>query len=156
MRRLAASLFLAFALLSPVPAAAEEIDRTAQVPLLPAAGRPADVVTLARSFWGGYLDRGGDLGFTLNDVLVGQVDLNDDGVNELFLMIDKESWRAEHGKPFVVARWQRGAWLAIGWGWGDEDGVFLGAERRSGWRTIDAGPHYLRWQGRQYGLTTKE
>lgn len=156
MFRKVAALLLVALLLPCLPARAEELARIAQVALLPLAGRPADVEDLAGTFWGDYLGRDGEHGFSMDDILAGRIDLDGDGDSEIFLMIDKESWRADHGKPFVVARWRRGAWVSVGWGWGDEDGVFLTAERRSGWHTIDAGPHYLRWQGRQYQATAKE
>lgn len=151
--RPAAVIATAFAaLLAAAPVAAQEAPRlAAQVALLPMPERGlADVEALVRSHWKAHYETGHEDGFTREHLRAGRFDLDDDGRPELFVMIDKENWVAEHGKPFVVAEWGGAArgWYAIGWGWSDEDTIFATTEKIAGWRSIETNAHLLRWDGK--------
>ncbi|MDA8231493.1 MAG: hypothetical protein M0006_09145 [Magnetospirillum sp.] len=139
-------------LLAAVPAHAQEVPRWyAQVPLLPLAeGEHPDIEELLSAHWADYFRAGGELGFDLDQVRAGRVDLDGGDDGELVLMIDHPRWRADDGKPFVVAAWTGGRWVPVGWGWGEEDGVFVTTEVIDGWRTIDAGNFLMRWTAGGY------
>lgn len=154
MRHIAFALALS---LSALPALAQELHRTvAQVALLPLSEGPHDdIEALLRTHWKPFYGSAVEHGFTMKQVRAGRIDLDNDGQAELFLMIDAPNWEAAHGKPFVAARWTAKGWSAAGWGWGDEDGIFLTAERLSGWLSIDTKDHWMRWNGKVYQLVEK-
>lgn len=149
-------LLFALSLLA-VPAQAHELWRlAAQVPLLPLPETGnQDVEALVADYWKPHWKGGGEHGFTRSALRAGRFDLNGDGRSELFVMIDQASWEADHGKPFVVAAWGAKGWSPIGWGWGDEDRIFVTGEVLQGWRSVDSGPHWLRWTGKVYHLEEK-
>lgn len=155
MNRIAA-LFLAAAVFA-VPAKADDQLRPfAQVPLIPPADvLPADVESMIRAFWPTYYNSGGEHTFGRDNLRIGRIDLNGDERSELVLMIDAPGWEAEPGNPFVVAQWRKTRWVAVGWGWGDEDTVFATTEVQGGWRSIDAGKMVMRWTGKEYGNEDK-
>ena len=152
----AALLAALFFLLAAAPATAQT-NLQANVALLPPAPGPhPDLDELIQRFWHDYYGVDGALGFTLSQVRVGRVDLNGDDQAELFLMIDTPAWKAEAGKPFVIATWRDQAWSAIGWGWGDEDRVWSLTETTKGWHSVDAGPYIMRWTGSEYERIPKK
>ena len=129
---------------------------SAQVGVLPPApGAHPDLEALLHEFWRDYFEVGGPLGFTLDNIRVGRIDLNDDDIDELILMIDLPGWRVDAGKPFVVATWRNKAWAAVGWGWGDEDQIFRLTETIQGWHSLDTGSQILHWNGREYERESK-
>ena len=128
----------------------------AEVPFLPPASGPhPDLDALLQRFWRDYYGIEGKLGFTLSQIRVGRIDLNDDDQAELVLMIDAPAWKADAGKPFVIATWREEEWVAIGWGWGDEDGVFSLTETQRGWHSLETGAYIMRWNGTEYERTAK-
>lgn len=150
MNRIAALLLacLVFA----VPAqAADDARPYAQVPLVPPGERlPEDITDLLYAFWPSYYNSVGENAFGPNHLRLGRIDLNGDDRPELVLMVDAPGWEAEQGNPFVVAQWRKGRWIAVGWGWGDEDTLFATSEVLGGWRSIDGGRTLLRWVGKEY------
>lgn len=146
-------VLLAFA----VPAMADDLPRpVSQVPLLPLAEGPHDDVdALVQAFWQPYYNTGAEHAFGRANLRVGRIDLNGDGQAELVLMVDAPGWEAGQGNPFVVATWIKKRWVAVGWGWGDEDTLFATDEVIGGWRTIDSGSQILRWAGTEYQFTDK-
>lgn len=127
-----------------------------QVSLLPPAPGPhPDLEALLDQYWHQYWQADGELGFGLENIRVGRADLNDDDEAELFLMIDRPSWFSTDGKPFVIATWRDRKWVAIGWGWGDEDGIWVTTEKLAGWRSVDAGNYLMHWEGTAYGRSPK-
>lgn len=166
MRRLLL-LFRLVVLFAPLPALAQvppEPRLYAEVAMLHLDSQPhPDIEALLRSHWGNYFQAQGDpADFTLAQVRVGRFDLDGDGDPELFLMIDQPHWVTTGGKPLVVATWVDGHWLPVGWGWADEDGVFVTDEVLDGWRSIVAGNTLMQWTAKGYrgaplpppGLTT--
>ena len=123
--------------------------------LPPAPGPHPDLDEFILLFWVKYYNAPGELGFTLNQVRVSRVALKDDDDTQLILMIDHPGWRTVDGKPFVIATWRDGQWAAIGWGWGDEDGLFETTEIVGGWHSLDAGKYTMRWDGQQYQTVPK-
>ncbi|MCR6629815.1 MAG: hypothetical protein NVV74_07050 [Magnetospirillum sp.] len=155
MSRISALLLVLVALAAPARAA-EDVRPVAQVPLVPVAEGPNEPLdVLLRTFWAEYYNAAGDNAFGRNDLRVGLIDLNGDGRGELVLMVDAPGWEAEQGNPFVVAEWRNKRWIAVGWGWGDEDTVFATTEVLGGWRSIDGGKVTLRWSGREYAVEAK-
>ena len=155
MTRIAALLLASLALAAPARAA-DDSRPFAQVPLVPAADPvPADVDALVKAFWQPYYYGTDEHAFTRDNLRVGRIDLDGDERAELVLMIDARGWEAEHGNPFVVAQWRKGRWIAVGWGWGDEDTVFATTEVLGGWRSIDGGRALLRWTGKEYQSEAK-
>ena len=123
----------------------------AQIPLLPLAlGAHADVEDLLRLHWRDYFNMPGEFGFTMDEVRAGRIDLDDDGDAELVLMLDKPNWLTENGKPFLVATWVDHRWLPVGWGWGDDDNIFVTAETFHNWHALDAGKFIMRWTDQGY------
>lgn len=150
MSRIAA-LMLVFAALAAPAWAEDEVHPYAQVPLLPLAdGVHDDIDTLIQALWQPYYNTGAEHAFGRDNIRVGRIDLNGDGDAELVLMIDAPGWEAAPGNPFLVAQWLKKRWVAVGWGWGDEDTVFATTEVRGGWRSIDGGKMVMRWMGREY------
>ena len=146
-----AHLLAAFLLLSPLSARAADAAIVQQVGLLPPTPGPhPDLEALLTAFWPAYYNVTGPLGFTIDQIRVGRADLNDDGNEELFLMIDHPGWKADRGQPFVIATWGKNQWSAIGWSWGDEDTIFMLTETQKGWHSIDTGTQTLSWIGKQY------
>lgn len=154
MRRILALLSV---LLAATPAVAQDLHRlVAQVPLLPLAeGRQDEIEGLIKAHWRDYWGGQGRLAFGREDLRVGRIDLDGDGRAELFVMIDRPAWETNWGKPFVVATWGARGWSPVGWGWGDEDSVFVTAERLDGWLSIDTPSHWLRHAGKGYQTTDK-
>lgn len=150
MTRIAALLLASLALAAPARAA-DDARPFAQVPLVPLADPvPADVDALVKAFWQPYYNTGAENAFTRQNLRIGRIDLDGDDRPELVLMVDAPGWEAEHGNPFVVAQWRKGRWIAVGWGWGDEDTLFATTEMLGGWRSIDGGHTLLRWSGTEY------
>ncbi len=148
-------LITLFSLLVPLSAGAQG-PLLAQAPILPAAPGPhPDLDALLQRFWHDYYGVEGKQGFTMSQVRVGRIDLNDDDQLELILMIDAPGWKADAGKPFVIATWIDGEWVAIGWGWGDEDNVFSLTETVRGWHSLETGAYIMRWTGTQYERVAK-
>jgi hypothetical protein len=144
MRRIVLLLFL----LLTAPALGAE-PPMAQVPMLPLAGEPgSDVETLVGMNWENYWRDKGHYGFGPEHLRVGRFDLDGDGVEELIVVVDKPEWLGPEGKPLVVATWRKDRWRPVGWGWGDEDTIFVTGERVDGWHSIDGGNFILRWAGR--------
>ncbi len=144
-----------FFLVAPLPALAGSAI-SAQVAVLPPSPGPhPDLEDILQRFWHDFFGVEGKLGFTLSQVRVGRVDLNDDDQAELILMIDHPGWKANAGKPFVIATWKDESWMAIGWGWGDEDGIWSMVETQRGWHNLDIGASTMRWNGTQYELVAK-
>ncbi|CAA7627136.1 hypothetical protein [Magnetospirillum sp. UT-4] len=154
LARLLAALLLSIAL----PAAAADAPRQiAQLPLLPLPpGTHNDILALVRVHWRPYFETADANAFDRSALRVGRLDLNGDGRAELAVMIAKPEWEAEQGQPFVLATWTARGWLAVGWGWGDEDTVFATEESARGWLTVDTGTQLLRWDGKEYRRYGKE
>ena len=123
--------------------------------LPPAPGPHPDLEALLQRFWRDYYTVDAPNGFTMDNVRVGRVDLNDDGVEELILMIDSPAWEVGLGKPFVIATWRNKTWVAVGWGWGDADTIFSMTETVKGWHSVDTGTTIMRWNGSEYATETK-
>lgn len=127
-----------------------------QVPMLqPAPGPHPDLDALLDQYWHKYWKADGPLGIGPDDIKVGRADLNDDDEAELFLMIDRPSWLGIDGKQFVIATWRDRKWVAIGWGWADEDSIWVTTEKVGGWRSVNAGNYIMRWEGSAYGRSPK-
>ncbi len=155
MRRLCASLLLFLSLAAPAGAGADPRP-VGQVPLLPLGdGVHEDIDNLLAAHWRDHFNTNAEHAFGPDAVRVGRFDLNGDGKTELLLMVDAPGWNADPGSPFVVAQWIKQRWVAVGWGWGDEDTLFATDEVVGGWRSLDTGTQVLRWSGRDYGLTDK-
>ncbi len=153
MRRSVLALLLCLA----APALAEDGPTpVGQVALLPLgdAVRP-DIEALIQVHWKDYYRTGAEHAFDRDRIRVGRFDLNGDGRAELLLMIDQDDWEADLGRPLVVADWSVKGWKAVGWSWGDDETVFATDEIVGGWRTIDTGTQYLRWDGRIYQRVDK-
>jgi len=147
--------FLLALILVLAPALAEA-DKLAQIPVLPAASGPhPDLDALLQRFWRDYYKADGSLGFDMSQVRVGRVALTDDDNDELILMIASQAWRTDAGYPFVIATWIDKEWVAVGWGWGDEDGIFSLTETRRGWHSVETGTYVMRWNGTEYERETK-
>ncbi|MGE5547880.1 MAG: hypothetical protein ACM33T_13335 [Solirubrobacterales bacterium] len=143
-------------LLAALPAKAAEPIYVGQVPLLPLPeGDQPDIEALVGANWKAYWHASGEHGLTRDNIRVGRFDFDGDGRAELVLMIDKDSWVGENGKPLMVAGWTKKGWLPIGWGWGDEDNVFVSRETIGGWHSIDTGRNLMRWTGKAYQLVEK-
>lgn len=156
MKRIAACIVCLFALAAPARAAGES-RLLAQVPLVPPgeATLPEDVLAFLYALWPDYYNSVREGGFTRDNLRLGRIDLNGDGTSELVLMVDAPGWEAAPGNPFVVAQWRRGRWLAVGWGWGDEDTVFATDDTSGGWLGIDGGKATMRWNGKEYHTEEK-
>lgn len=155
MSRIAAFLLAVLAFAAPARAA-DDMRPFAQVPLVPLGESMSDDVSdMVWAFWPTYFNSGRENSFGREHLRVGRIDLNGDNRAELVLMIDAPGWEAEPGNPFVVAQWIKGRWVAVGWGWGDEDTVFATTEVQDGWRSIDAGKVVMRWAGKEYKLEDK-
>ncbi|MGE5506709.1 MAG: hypothetical protein ACM31L_19965 [Actinomycetota bacterium] len=157
MRRAALLFALLICLLDPRAAAAQELYRLAgMVPLLPMSeGVHEDIDTLVAKLWPRYFNAPGPQGFTSSQLRVGRVDLDGDGKAELVVMIDSPAWENDKGKPFVVANWTRSGWRAVGWGFGDDDSVFITGEVLNGWVSIDTPRQWLRFDGKAYRAEDK-
>ena len=155
MTRIATIILASLALA--VPAwAAEDARPLAQVPLVPPTETlPDDVAALVYGFWPQYYNGSGENAFTRDNLRLGRIDLNGDTKPELVLMVDAPGWEAGEGYPFVVAQWRKGRWLAVGWGWGDEDTVFATDDTVGGWLGIDGGKAIMRWNGKEYRTEEK-
>ncbi len=148
-------LITLFLLLVPFVAGADPV-KLALVPILsPTSGPHPDLDDLLQRFWRNYYKADGAQGFDLSQVRVGRVDLNDDDEAELILMVDSPSWRADGGYPFVIATWIDKQWNAVGWGWGDPDGIFSLTETIHGWHSVETTESILRWNGSQYDIVPK-
>lgn len=155
MKRIAALLLAALAFAVPARAA-DDVRPFAQVPLLPVAERlPDDVEAMLRALWPTYYNSGGENAFGRDNLRMGRIDLDSDDRAELVVMVDAPGWEAEPGTPFVVAQWRKNRWIAVGWGWGDEDTVFATTEVLGGWHSIESGHQVLRWIGKEYRLEEK-
>ena len=156
MLRVCASLLLALSLSLPAAAGAEP-RLVGQVPLLPMAdGVHEDIDSLVVAHWKGHFNTSAEHSFGRDAIRVGRFDLNGDNRAELVLMVDAPGWQAAQGNPFVVAQWIKQRWIAIGWGWGDEDTLFATDELNAGWRSIDSGTQVLRWTGKEYIASDKQ
>ncbi|MGE5476209.1 MAG: hypothetical protein ACM3Q1_06110 [Bacteroidales bacterium] len=154
IRRIA--LLLAVLTLAAPARAQDDVRPFAQVPLVPATEQlPDDVEAMVWAFWPSYYKSGGENTFGREHLRLGRIDLNGDDRAELVLMIDAPGWESAQGNPFVVAQWRKNRWVAVGWGWGDEDTVFATTETLGGWHSIDGGKVVMRWQGREYRLEDK-
>lgn len=155
MKRIAACLACLLVLAAPARAT-EGARLLAQVPLVPPGETlPEDLLAFLYALWPDYYNSVREGGFTRDNLRLGRIDLNGDGTSELVLMVDAPGWEAAPGNPFVVAQWRKGRWLAVGWGWGDEDTVFATDEIRDHWRTIDTGTQYLYWDRGLYSRADK-
>lgn len=155
MKRIAAFLLAMTALAAPARAT-DDARPVAQVPLVPLAEAvPDDVDALVRTFWSEYYNTRAESAFTRDNLRIGRIDLDGDDRSELVVMVDAPGWEAEQGNPFVVAQWRKTRWIAVGWGWGDEDTVFATTEVLGGWRSIDGGKVVMRWVGREYRAEDK-
>lgn len=152
MRRIVLLFALVLAALLPLPAHAGSGPKLlAMVPLLPLADGPhPDIDDLLARFWHGYYGVESEYGFGPADVRAGRFDLNGDGDSELILEIDKPKWRGSEGQPLVIATWRDHHWLPVGWGWTDDDCVFVTDEVIESWRTVDAGNFLMRWTADGY------
>lgn len=156
MRPMTVLLFVLLALAHPA-VAQESVRPVSQIPLLPLAdGAQPDVDDLLAAFWQPYFNTGAEHSFGRDRVRAGRVDLNDDDRAELVLMIDAPGWQADQGNPFVIATWTNKRWVAVGWGWGDEDTLFATDEIMGGWRSVDSGTQLLQWSGKEYSFRDKE
>lgn len=155
MRRLASLLF-ALLVLS-LPARAQESTRlAAQIPLLPLAeGVQHDIDDLAVALWGTYYHTNAEHAFARENLRAGRFDLNGDNQAELILMVIAPGWEADQGYSFVVARWVNKRWMPVGWGWSDEDSLFVTESQQGGWRTLMSNSQILRWDGREYQITER-
>lgn len=155
MHRIAALLLASLVLATPARAF-DDVRPYAQVPLVPAGERlPEDVTDLLYAFWPNFYNSVGENAFGPSHVRLGRIDLNGDDRPELVLMVDAPGWEAEQGNPFVVAQWRKNRWVAVGWGWGDEDTVFTTTDVQGGWRSIDGGKVVMRWVGKEYRAEDK-
>lgn len=159
MARLYPILLLALAILAPCPAvlAGDDVPRpVAQVALLPLSeASHLDIDALFATHWRAYYNTGAADGFRQTHIRAGRIDLDGDGNAELIAMIDHDVWSASDGKPMVIATWTKKGWLAVGWGWGDEETVFATAEVVKGWHTIDTGSQILTWNGKEYVISPR-
>ncbi|MBX9635897.1 MAG: hypothetical protein K2X44_13020 [Magnetospirillum sp.] len=150
-----ALLFVLLALAAPATAQ-EALRPVSQIPLLAVAdGVHEDLDSLIQIYWQAHFNTNAEYAFGREQLRVGRVDLDGDGRAELVLMVDAIGWNADQGSPFVVAQWINKRWVAIGWGWGDEDTVFVTDEIKDGWRSIDTGTQLLRWAGTEYSFSDK-
>lgn len=150
MRRLALLFLALFAFTAPA-LAQDGLRLTAQVPLLPLADSvQPDIDDLAVALWQPYYHTRAEHAFARENLRAGRFDLNADGEAELILMVVAPGWEADQGNPFVIARWVNRRWLAIGWGWGDEDSLFATNDVAAGWRTLVSHSQVIRWSGREY------
>ncbi len=158
MRRITLLFILVLAALLPLSAHADgRPKQLAMVPLLPLADDAhPDIDDLLGRFWHGYYRVESEYGFGPADVRAGRFDLDGDGDAELVLLIDQPKWRGADGLPFVVATWRDHRWLPVGWGWGDDDGIFVTDEVVDGWRTLDAGAFWMRWTKDGYRRDRKD
>jgi len=146
MRRIALLICL-IALAAPADGA--EAPPLALVPMLPLAGEPGpDIEALVGAYWQSYWRASGFYGFGPANIRVGRWDLDGDGNDELIILVEQPDWQSTDGKPLLVATWENGRWKPVGWGWGDEDCVFVTSEVIDHWRTVDAGNYLLRWTSR--------
>jgi len=145
-----AILIALFLMVAPFTSEAADAIYSEVAILPPSPGPHPDLEDLLHRFWHDYFGADGSLGFSLAQVRVGRVDLNDDDQAELILMIDHPGWKADAGKPFVIATWKDESWMAIGWGWGDEDGIWSLVETQGGWHSLDTGSAFMRWNGHEY------
>ena len=157
MRTLSLTLATALAALHLSAARAEDAPPPAGlIALLPLAPHPQpDIDSFLDAHWHEYYQSGHPQQFTREQVRAGRYDLDGDGAAELLLLIESKDWEDEAGRPLVVASWRNQAWHAIGWGRGDEDGLFVTVETVKGWRTLDTGTQLLRWNGKAYGLVER-
>ncbi|HSV30057.1 MAG TPA: hypothetical protein VLL76_10880 [Candidatus Omnitrophota bacterium] len=156
MRKMIAALMLCLA--AALPAQAQEVvGYVGQVPMLklPEGNHP-DIEALASKLWKAYWRGAGEHGFGPADLRVGRFDLDADGIAELFLMIDRDEWLSDHGKPLVVASWHKKAWVPVGWSWSDEDAVFVTQDRKDGWFGLDTGKHLMAWNAKKGYLLTEK
>lgn len=150
MRRLALLFLALFALAMPARAQ-DGLRLAAQISLLSLNdGVQRDIDDLALALWQPYYHTQAEHAFARDNLRAGRFDLNGDGEAELILMVVAPGWEADQGNPFVVARWVNKRWLAVGWGWGDEDGLFATDEILGGWRTLVSHSQVIRWNGREY------
>lgn len=152
MRFIAALLLASLWLLAPYTASAQEYGRpVAQVALQPLPERETpDIEALLKTHWKAYYNSGGTAGFFRDQVRVGRIDLDEDGAAELIVLIDSPAWLSDKGQPLLVARWTSKGWTAVGWSFGESDGVFVTAQRVDGWATIETPSQWLRWNGASY------
>lgn len=155
MRRIA--LLLCLACLLAASTAVAQARQLVQVPMLPLAeGEHPDLEALLTLHWKEYWRRSGPDGFGPGEMRAGRVDLDGDGDPELILMIDKPAWLSEYGKPLVIATWVDHHWLPVGWGWGEEDNVFVLDEVVEGWRTVETGKFLMRWTKKGYQRNARD
>lgn len=155
MNRFAALVLATLTFAAPA-LAADDVRPFAQVPLVPLVAEMSDDMnTLVWSLWPSYYNSGGENSFGRDNLRMGRIDLNGDDRPELVLMIDAPGWEADAGNPFVIAQWRKDRWVAVGWGWGDEDTTFATTEVVGGWRSIDGGKQVLRWIGTEYRIEEK-
>jgi len=150
-RRIALLFCLVVLAALPVQAGGPSPRLVAMVPMLPLSPGPhPDIEDLLQRHWRDYFEGTGAHAFTLAEVRAGRIDLDGDGDDELVLMIDRADWQSDEGKPLVVATWTERHWLPVGWGWGDEDQIFVTDEVIDGWHTLDAGKFLMRWTPKGY------
>ena len=147
MRRIPLLLVLALMALLPLSAQADgRLRLVDMVPLLPLAdGDHPDIDDLMARHWHDFYRAAGPDGFGPADLRAGRIDLNGDGDDELVLMVDAPRWRSDDGQPFVIATWRNHAWLPVGWGWADDDGIFVTDQVNDSWHTLDAGKYLMPW-----------
>lgn len=124
------------------------IEQIAMLPLND--GVPSDIDKVVAGVWGPYYNTSDENAFTRDNLRAGRADLNDDGWAELVLMLDHVLWKDAPGKPYLIATWQQDSWRVVGWGWGDEDGLFVTEEVMGGWHSIDSGSQWVHWTGKAY------
>lgn len=131
----------------------------AQIPLfaVPETGLPEDLAFVVNRYWGKYYNQSGPKAFGPEHLRYGFVDLNDDGTQELILLIEHPAWGTVDGYVMLLGTWSKNLsrWLTIGWSWGDAETIFSTDQVTSGWRSLDTGSQYLAWNGKIYASSKK-
>ncbi len=153
MQRLRFGLVLLL-LLWPVFTVRAEPHPLAQIPLFSFENNnvPDDIAAVVKRYWGQFYNRSGPKSFGPDSLRYGFTDLNNDGAQDLILVIEHPAWASGDGYVMLVGTWSKNLnrWLTIGWSWGDAETLFSTDEVISGWRTLDTGSQYLAWNGTIY------
>ena len=81
------------------------------------------------------------------DVLVGRFDLNDDGSEEIFLVIESSYYCGSIGCPSIVLKRDGNTWIKISDG---HHGGWVLTERVCGYRSLGSRDGVERWNGKKY------
>jgi hypothetical protein len=146
------ALIAALLCVASLSAAAQDYGRpVAQVALQPLPETPTpDIEALLKTHWKAYYNSGGRDGFFRDQVRAGRIDLDENGVAELFVLIESSDWLTSRGFPMMVARWTDKGWTAIGGMYADPDTVFVTTDRVQGWATVETQSQWMRWNGIKY------